>query len=99
VAVKPRRRKPAAAAPGAPAAFVTLKSLSQPAADPASVLAEIRKIYFRTSATTIEADLQHAIALLRILPDEDMHERATVYMEGLNDMRKEWAGRPGPKRR
>lgn len=99
MAVKPRSRTPAKAASGAPAAFVPLKSLSQPAADPASVLAEIRKIYFKTSAATIDADLQHAIALLKSLPDEDTRERATVYMEGLNDLRKEWAGKPGSKRR
>jgi hypothetical protein len=79
--------------PATPAAFVPLKALSPKAAAPAATLAEIRAIYFKTSAATIDADLQHAIALLMSLPDEETRERATVYMEGLNDMRKEWAGR------
>jgi len=94
VAVKPSRSpKPAGAPPATPAAFVPLKALTQKAADPAALLGEIRAIYFQTSAATIDADLQHAIALLMALPDEDIRERAAVYMEGLNDMRKEWAGR------
>ncbi len=79
-----------------PVAFVPLKGLGQPAADPAALLGEIREIYFKTSAATIDADLQHAIALLMALPDEETRERATVYMEGLNDMRKEWAARSKP---
>lgn len=82
--------------PAAATAFVPLKALSQKTADPAALLAEIRRIYFATAAATIEADLQHAIALLMALPDEATRERATVYMEGLNDMRKEWAGRSKP---
>ncbi|MGE0393447.1 MAG: hypothetical protein AB7I25_05705 [Vicinamibacterales bacterium] len=94
MAVKPPRTpKPA---PAAPVAFVPLTSLGGAPADPTAILAEIRRIYFKTSATTIDADLQHAVALLKTLPDEDTRERATVYMEGLNEMRKEWAGRPGP---
>lgn len=79
-----------------PVAFVPLKGLGQPTADPAALLAEIREIYFQTSAATIEADLQHAIALLMAMPDEETRERATVYMEGLNEMRREWAGRSKP---
>jgi len=93
VAVKPSRSPKSPAPPAAPAAFVPLKALSQKPADPAALLAEIRAIYFKTSAATIDADLQHAIALLMALPDEETRERAAVYMEGLNDMRKEWAGR------
>jgi hypothetical protein len=30
------------------------------------------------------------VALLKALPDEDTRERATVYMEGLAEMRKEF---------
>ncbi len=55
-----------------------------------AILAEIRRIYFGTTARSIDADLQHAVALLKALPDEDTRERATVYMEGLAEMRKEF---------
>ncbi len=54
------------------------------------ILAEIRRIYFATTAKSIDADLQHAVTLLKALPDEDTRERATVYMEGLAEMRKEF---------
>ena len=70
--------------------FVPLKSLTQPPADPAAVLDEIRRIYFKTSRPTIEHDFAHAIELLKSLPDEDLRQKAHVYMEGLAEMRKEW---------
>ena len=72
-------------------AFVPLKSLKpgEPP-DPKSVLAEIRTIYFKTTKKTIEHDLAHAIELLKSLPSEEDREKATVYMEGLAQMRREW---------
>src|SRR5688500_19464211 len=73
-----------------PAPFVSLKSLTQGRPDPAAALAEIRQIYFKTTKRTIEHDFAHAIDLLKSLPDEDTREKATVYMEGLAQMRKEW---------
>ncbi len=73
--------------------FVSLKALAGRApSDPAAILAEIRRIYFTTTKVTIENDLAHAIELLKSLPDEDTRERATVYMEGLAQMRREWRG-------
>lgn len=78
---------------GAPGGgFVSLKSLKQGPPDPAAALAEIRRIYFKTSRQTIEHDLAHAIELLKSLPTEDDREKATVYMQGLADMRREWSG-------
>ena len=74
-----------------PAGFVPLKSLTAGQPDPAAALAEIRRIYFRTSRRTIENDLAHAIELLKSLPSEEERNRAAVYMEGLAQMRKEWA--------
>ena len=74
-----------------PAPFVPLKSLTQGRPDPAAALAEIRRIYFETTKRTIENDFAHAVDLLKSLPDEETRERATVYMEGLAQMRKEWA--------
>jgi hypothetical protein len=69
---------------------VSLKSLAGGAADPASVLAELRQIYFKTSRRTIDNDFAHALALLKSLPDEDTRARAHVYMEGLAEMAREW---------
>jgi hypothetical protein len=74
-----------------PVPFVSLRSLKQGPADPAAALAEIRRIYFKTTRRTIENDFAHAIDLLKSLPDEDTRDRAAVYMEGLAQMRKEWA--------
>jgi hypothetical protein len=79
--------------PKMPDGFVSLKSLKQPAATTAgadAVLAEIRQIYFKTSARTIDADWAHAIELLKRLPTEEERERATVFMHGLDEMRRQW---------
>jgi len=82
-----RRKNDAAATRG----FVSLRSLSKGAPDPAAALGEIRRIYFKTTKRTIEHDIAHAIELLKCLPSEDDRERATVYMDGLAQMRREWA--------
>lgn len=73
-------------------AFVALKSLKHGPPDPAAALAEIRRIYFGTTRHTIENDLAHAIELLKSLPNEEEREKARVYMDGLSQMRSEWAG-------
>lgn len=56
----------------------------------AAVLAEIRAIYFKATAQTIDRDFDRAIDLLKSLPTPEDRQRATVYMEGLAEMRKEW---------
>jgi len=72
-------------------AFVPLKSLKPgDPPDPKAVLAEIRTIYFKTTKKTIEHDFTHAIELLKSLATEEDREKATVYMEGLAQMRREW---------
>ncbi len=71
--------------------FVSLKKLKQGAPDPAAALEEIRRIYFKTSRQTIENDFAHAVDLLKSLPDEETRAKAHVYMEGIAEMRKEWA--------
>jgi hypothetical protein len=59
-------------------------------------LDEIRRLYFRATAATIQRDLDRAIDLLKSLRDEDERSRAAVFMEGLAEMRREW--RPaGPR--
>jgi len=81
-------------APKPPVGFVSLKSIKQGPSDPKSTLAELREIYFKTSKRTIEHDFDHAIELLKSLPTEEDREKATVYMEGIAQMRKEWAVAP-----
>ena len=56
-----------------------------------AALAEIRRIYFKTTRQTIDHDLAHAIELLKGLPSEDDREKATVYMQGLAEMQRNWA--------
>jgi hypothetical protein len=73
--------------------FVALKSLKKGALEPDAALAEIRKIYFNTTRQTIDNDLAHAIELLKGLPTEEMREKATVFMQGLSEMQREWTAR------
>jgi hypothetical protein len=55
--------------------------------------AEIRRLYFKTTRQTIQQDLEKALDLLKSMASEAERERATVYMEGLAQMRKDWSGR------
>ena len=74
--------------------FVALSSLKKPAAgaaDPAATLAELRRIYFKTTKKTIDHDFAHAIALLKSIASEDDRQKASVFMEGISELRKEWA--------
>jgi hypothetical protein len=52
-------------------------------------LVEIKQLYFKTTRTTVDRDFDRAIELLKEIPEEERH-RATVYMEGLAQMRKEF---------
>ncbi|MEQ1728729.1 MAG: hypothetical protein ABL982_10135 [Vicinamibacterales bacterium] len=60
-------------------------------------LTEIRRLYFATSRQSIENDLTRALDLLKSMPTEDERERATVYMEGLAEMAKDWTRDSTPK--
>jgi hypothetical protein len=53
-------------------------------------VAEIRRLYFRTTRHTIQQDLDRALGLLKSMNSEEERERATVYMEGLAQMRADW---------
>jgi hypothetical protein len=53
-------------------------------------LAEIRRLYFKTTRQTIQDDLAKALDLLKSMNSEEERERATVYMEGLAEMYKDW---------
>ncbi len=62
-------------------------------------LAEIRRLYFKTTKPTIQQDLARALDLLKSMATEEERERATVYMEGLAQMRADWAKAEKGKRR
>jgi hypothetical protein len=53
-------------------------------------IAEIRRLYFQTTAKTIQRDLDRAIDILKSLESDEERGKAAVFMEGLNEMRKEW---------
>jgi hypothetical protein len=73
--------------------FIALKSLKQGAPDPAAAIDEIRRIYFKTTKQTIDADMAHAIELLKTIADEEVREKAVVFMHGLSEMQREWRGK------
>ena len=63
---------------------------------------EIKQLYFRATRGTIDRDFDRAIDLLKSLPSEDERERVTVFMQGLAEMKKQWAtggARPQRSRR
>jgi hypothetical protein len=79
-----------------PDGFVSLKSLKQGRPSAHDTLALIRRIYFKTTRQTIEHDFAHAIELLKELETEEEREKATAYMHGISELRKEWTA--GKKR-
>jgi hypothetical protein len=61
-------------------------------------LSEIRRLYFAATRDTIDGDLARALDLLKSMDSEEERERATVYMEGLAQMRSDWARQRKPKK-
>jgi hypothetical protein len=61
-----------------------------PGPGPDEILAEIKRLYFKTTRATIERDFDRAVDLLKSLPSLEERQRAHVYMEGLAEMRREW---------
>ncbi|HVH25622.1 MAG TPA: hypothetical protein VM818_02645 [Vicinamibacterales bacterium] len=53
--------------------------------------AEIKRLYYETTRRTIQRDLAKALDLLKSMASEEERERAAVYMDGLSQMRSEWA--------
>ena len=51
----------------------------------------IRRLYFGTSKGTILRDFDRAIDLLKSIESPDERQKATVYMAGLAEMKKEWS--------
>jgi hypothetical protein len=56
----------------------------------AEQVAEIRRMYFAATAKTIDRDFARAIDILKTLKDDEERGKAAVYMEGLNELRKEF---------
>jgi hypothetical protein len=61
-------------------------------------LAEIKRLYYAASAATIQRDLKRAIELLKTLKNEEEREKVAVYMDGLSQMRSEWAQQRDPRK-
>ena len=81
-----------------PLGFVALKSIRRGPPDSQAAIAEIRQIYFKTTQRKIQHDIAHAIELLKGLRSEEERDKAAVYMEGLAQMRAEWARAEKKKR-
>ncbi|HXW05274.1 MAG TPA: hypothetical protein VD833_08585 [Vicinamibacterales bacterium] len=60
---------------------------------PPDALARIRELYFKATPKTIQRDLAEAIELLKSMRTEAEREKATVFMQGLADMRTEFGKR------
>ena len=60
--------------------------------------AEIKRLYYATTKQTIQQDLAKALDLLKSMTSEEERERAAVYMDGMAQMRSEWA-RAGKKKK
>lgn len=60
---------------------------------PVDPVDEIRRLYFQTTKATVVRDLDRAIDLLKALPSDEARQKAAVFMDGLAQMRSEWAVR------
>lgn len=56
-----------------------------------TALEEIRKLYFNAKRNTVKKDIARAIDLLKTMTSDDDRQKAAVYMDGLSQMRSEWA--------
>ena len=61
-------------------------------------IAEIKRLYYRTTRQTIAQDLAKALGILKSMNGEEERERAAVYMDGLSQMRSDWARGKGKKK-
>lgn len=79
---------------------ILLNPVSPPARAADEILAAIREIYFKTTRATILRDFDRAIDLLKSMPTPEERQRAAVFMDGLAEMRREFAApkRPGRAR-
>jgi hypothetical protein len=61
-------------------------------------VAEIKRLYLQATRSSIERDITRAVALLKQVATDEERERAAVYMDGLSQMRSEWALQAGRRR-
>ena len=62
--------------------------------------AAIKQLYFDATPESVQRDLATAVELLKAVPAESERERVAVYMDGLSQMRSEWAmGRRGARKK
>lgn len=54
-------------------------------------VAEIKRLYYQTSRVTIQQDVAKAIELLKSMSGDGERERVAVYMDGMSQMRSDWA--------
>lgn len=66
---------------------------------PMTTLEAIKRLYYNARRGSIEHDLARAIDLLKSMTSEEERQRAAVYMDGLSQMRSEWASTPDKRRR
>lgn len=62
-------------------------------------LAEIKRLYLDATRSSIKKDLGRAVELLKSMTTDEERERAAVYMDGLSQMRSEWALQAGRRRK
>ena len=58
---------------------------------PDDKVAEIKRLYYKTTRHTIQDDLTKALDLLKSMAGEEERERVAVYMDGLSQMRSDWS--------
>jgi hypothetical protein len=76
---------------------IPLNPVTPPQRPTDEILAEIRSIYFTTTKSKILEDFDRAIDLLKSIPTPEERQRATVYMDGLAEMRKEFTAGSSPR--
>ena len=57
-------------------------------------LQAIKRLYYNATRATILQDFDRAVDLLKSMPSEEERERATVYMQGLAEMKSQWMKEP-----
>jgi hypothetical protein len=73
---------------------IPLNPVAAPPRSTDAVIAEIRGLYFKTTKGTILKDFDRAIDLLKTIDSPEERQRATVFMDGLAEMRKEFSATP-----
>ncbi len=61
-------------------------------------LEQLRALYFKATPDSIGEDFDRAIDTFKQITSDEDREKAAVYMDGIAEMRREWAGprkRPG----